>query len=172
MAKIYWKGRWPESKGWSLTSSAQNEGGETVEQVAQRGGGSPIPGNMQSSLDGALMEGKVPLLIAGSWARWPWKVPSSPNHSLILQFSDSVIQWSCSVQVTPKLWPTSWLSRRAILPTEVSFIFPSLFLSALTPKCCLDQCVSTGNEDFSVTDNINYYHRQYLCNRKQGLGKC
>ena len=37
-------------------------------------------------LDGALsnlIELKMSLLMAGGWTRWPLKVPSHPNHSVI-----------------------------------------------------------------------------------------
>ena len=37
-------------------------------------------------LDGSwstLIQVKMSLLTAGSWAPWPWKVPPNPNYSLI-----------------------------------------------------------------------------------------
>ncbi|KAK4829894.1 hypothetical protein QYF61_007286 [Mycteria americana] len=44
-------------------------------------------------LDGALsnlIQLKMSLLIAGGgWTRWPLKVPSNPNHSMILQFYET-----------------------------------------------------------------------------------
>jgi len=41
----------------------------------------------KARLDGALsnlIQVKMFLLMAGGWTRWPLKVPSSPNHSVIL----------------------------------------------------------------------------------------
>ena len=69
-------------------------GGETLAQVAQRGSGGSIPGNIQGQVgrdseQPGLVEG-IPALLQGGWARWSLKVPSNPKHSVILQFYDSV----------------------------------------------------------------------------------
>ena len=59
-----------------------------LEQVAQRGGRCPIPGNIQGqfglgSEQPDLVE-DVPAHCRGGWTRWPLKVPSNPNYSMIL----------------------------------------------------------------------------------------
>ena len=65
-----------------------SEGGEALAQVAQRSCGRPLPGSVQGQ-DGrgfeqaGLLEG-VPAMI--------FKVPSNPNHSIILWFYDMVFQ--------------------------------------------------------------------------------
>jgi len=64
-----------------------SEGGETLAQVTQRGGQCPIPGNIQGQSGRALSNlvwWKMLLLMAEGWTRWPLKVPSNPNHSVIL----------------------------------------------------------------------------------------
>jgi len=66
-----------------------HEGGETLGQVAQRGGRCPIPGQTE----GQAGQGSehpdpaedVPGSLLGGWTRWPLKVPSSPKHSVIQQ---------------------------------------------------------------------------------------
>jgi len=54
-----------------------NEGGETLAQVAQRGSGGPIPGNIQGQV-GLRSEQPdlikyVPAHCTGGWARWTSK---------------------------------------------------------------------------------------------------
>ena len=34
---------------------------------------------------------RCPGSLQGAWARWPWKCPSNPKHSIILWFQDSII---------------------------------------------------------------------------------
>ena len=76
-----------------------SEDGETLEQVVQRGGRCPIPGNIQGQVGGGseqpgLVE-DVPAHCRGCWSRWPLKVPSNPNRSMILWVYDSLVfHWS------------------------------------------------------------------------------
>jgi len=65
-----------------------HEGGETLAQVAQRSCGCPLPGSVQgqvgwSSEHPGLVEG-VPAHGRGVWNQMIFKVPSNPNHSVIL----------------------------------------------------------------------------------------
>ena len=59
--------------------------------VAQKGGGCPIPGDIQSQ---AVQGSEQPDLavgnscsLQGSWAMWPLKVPSKPNDSMVSEVS-------------------------------------------------------------------------------------
>lgn len=69
-----------------------SEGGNTLEQVAQRGGGRPIPRNIQGQIGpGPKQPGIVEDFPAYGGHRWPlgrnkWslKVPSNPNDSMML----------------------------------------------------------------------------------------
>jgi len=64
-----------------------NKGGEALAQVVQRGGGYSIPGVTQGQAGQGseqLMELWVSLFIEGSGTRWPLRVPSNSNHSVIL----------------------------------------------------------------------------------------
>ena len=66
------------------------EGGETLAQVAQRSCGCPLPGSVQgqvgwSSEQPGLVE-DVPAQGKEGWNRMIFKVPSNPNHSMILWF--------------------------------------------------------------------------------------
>ena len=54
------------------------EGGETLEQVAQRGGGCPIPGNIQAQLS-KVIPLKVALLVAGGLDSITCKGPFQPQ---------------------------------------------------------------------------------------------
>lgn len=63
-----------------------SEGGEAVEQVAQRAGGYPIPRNIQGQAERLfeqpdLVE-NVTRYYRKNWSRWSLKVPSSLNYSL------------------------------------------------------------------------------------------
>jgi len=64
-----------------------NEGGETLAQVAQRGGRCPIPGNIQGQVGwGSEKPDRVedvPAHCRRGWTRWPLKVPSNLNYSMI-----------------------------------------------------------------------------------------
>jgi len=62
--------------------------GETLEQVAQRSGRCPIPGNIpsqvgQDSEQPDLVE-DVPAHCRGGWSRLLLKVPSNPDYSMNL----------------------------------------------------------------------------------------
>jgi len=64
-----------------------DEGGETLAHITQRSGRCPIPGNIQGQVDGVWVthsSWRCPCSLQGSWTRWPLKVPSSPNYSIIL----------------------------------------------------------------------------------------
>jgi len=70
------------------------EDGETLAQVAQRGGRCPVPGNVQGQVgrgseqpDGV----KMSRLTAGGWAGWHLKVPSNTIHSMVLHHPCFVI---------------------------------------------------------------------------------
>ena len=64
------------------------EGGETLEQVAQRGCGCPLPGSIQGQAgwdcEQPGLEGEVSLPTAGGWNYMILKIPSNPNHPMIL----------------------------------------------------------------------------------------
>ena len=53
-------------------------------QVAQRGGRCPTPGNVQGWVRQPDPFEDVPAYCQGGWTRWPLKVPSTPNYSMIL----------------------------------------------------------------------------------------
>ena len=60
--------------------------GGVLAQVAQRGGGCPIPGDIQGQAQLSsehLMEQWVSLFTAGNWTRWPSRVPFNSNDSMI-----------------------------------------------------------------------------------------
>ena len=62
---------------------------------AQRSGGCPILGDMEGQAGWGsehLMELRVSLCTAGSGTRWPLRVPSNSNHSVILQASGHLQQ--------------------------------------------------------------------------------
>ena len=64
------------------------EGGETQEQVAQRGCECAFPGSIQGQAGWGCEQpglGEASLPIAGGWNEMVLKVPSNPNHSMILR---------------------------------------------------------------------------------------
>jgi len=64
-----------------------DEGREALEEVAQRGGSCPIPGNIQGQVGQGSEQPDlvvdVPTQCRGVGLRWPLKVPSNPNYSVI-----------------------------------------------------------------------------------------
>ena len=61
-----------------------HQGGEALAQVAQRGGGCPIPGDTQGQAGWGsehLMELWVSLFSAGSGTRWLSRLPSNSDNS-------------------------------------------------------------------------------------------
>jgi len=64
-----------------------SEGGEALEQVVQRSCGCPSLAGFKARLDGALSTPgwwKGSLARAGGWNEVICKVPSSPNHSMMI----------------------------------------------------------------------------------------
>lgn len=63
-----------------------SEVGEELKCVAQRDDGCPIPGDIHGQTGWSsehLTELWVSLFMAGSWARWPLRVPSNTNHPMM-----------------------------------------------------------------------------------------
>jgi len=65
-----------------------DEGGETLAQVSQRGGGCPIPGDIQGQVGWGSEQSDlvvdVPPHCRGGWITWPLKVPSKTNYPVSL----------------------------------------------------------------------------------------
>ena len=67
--------------------STANKSKEAVAQVAQRGGGCHVLGDSQGQAGWALSAWwscRCPCALQGGWTRWPLRVPSNSNDSLIL----------------------------------------------------------------------------------------
>jgi len=65
-----------------------SKGGEALEEVVQRSGRSPIPGDIHGQLGWGLVATwsncRYLCSLQGSWTRWPLRVPSYSNNSAIL----------------------------------------------------------------------------------------
>jgi len=76
-----------------------SEGCEALEQVAQRSCGYPLPGSVQGQVgwgfeQPGLVE-DVPAHGRGGWNQMIFKVPSKPNHSMILWFYEEGLRSVC-----------------------------------------------------------------------------
>lgn len=62
-----------------------DEGSGTLEEVAQRGGRCPIPGNIQGQAGHGSQQPDPFEDVPAYWdsTRWLWKVPSNPNYHMI-----------------------------------------------------------------------------------------
>ena len=61
--------------------------GEALTQVAQRGGGCSVPGDIQGQAGQGsehLIWCRCPCSLQGNWTRWPLRVPSNSSNSTIL----------------------------------------------------------------------------------------
>ena len=62
-------------------------------------GDAPSLETFPARLEGALsdlIEWKTSLLVAGAWAGWPSKVPSDPNHPVMLWTDGRMDGWTAS----------------------------------------------------------------------------